>query len=293
MRHLSQPEIDERTRDIFANIVTLSERGQISFHGINPEGEYWIVLWTDVLEEMEIRGGGFRSGFMAGTQMPVPTHPDPPRSKIALLDKPLPAAPYLVKLGHRVHMERALAEGVIRLSPAASFSDASLNPAIRDDELSIGISRLPEDMPADPLRAEVPLTSPVRGQAFLDIKIRALTNYYVHCMAHRYELRLFDDFKYDACLVVREPRLFISRVQEVAAAQLPGWSFAVAPVRYIDPLNHGPALPDVFFSKHFRYSYQREFRLGWLPPSPMAHLEPLDLRLGALDDICDLIVLPG
>jgi hypothetical protein len=292
MRHLSQDEIEERTRDIIANMSILSEQGKISLRGINPEGEYWMILWTDILEEMEIRGAGFRSEFLTSAQLPIPTYPKLPKAKLALGSQSLPPMPYLVKLGHQIFMERMISEGVIRVNPAASFNDASLNRTIRDDELSISVRKLPEDLSVDELREKVPSETLIPPQGFREVVVRSLTNYLVYCMSFRYELRLFDDFQYDACVIVKNPKTFIARVQAKAAEKLPGWRLAVAPVSYIDPLNHGGALPDVFFCKHFRYAYQQEFRLGWLPPRKIDNLDPLDLRLGALDDLAELIVLP-
>jgi hypothetical protein len=294
LRHLDQAEIEERARDVIANMLSLSERGQISFPLNNPEGDYWMVLWTDMLEELGIREGGFQRGFLEGTQLPVATYPTPPRSHLAVLEKPLPRDPFLLKFGEKRFMELALSKGEIRVNPATTFEDSSLNPAIRDDELAIAVQRLPEDVAgADPFRASVPLEKPPAAGGFTEVTVRSRSNYYVYCMAYRYELRLVDDFAYDACLVIRDPRAFVSRVAGAVRERLPDWHFAECPVTYVDPLNYGSALPDVFYSKHFRYSYQREYRLAWLPPAPAAKLEPLDLKVAPLGDIAELIAFPS
>ncbi|HEX5081915.1 MAG TPA: ABC transporter permease [Blastocatellia bacterium] len=52
-----------------------------------------------------------------------------------------------------------------------------------------------------------------------------------------------------------------------------------------------PAPPSVYFAKHFRYWYQQEYRVVWTPPTPIAKLPPLDVEMGNLKDICEIICL--
>jgi len=63
------------------------------------------------------------------------------------------------------------------------------------------------------------------------------------------------------------------------------------PANYVDPLL--PRSADVFvpLCKHFRYSYQEEYRFCWLPSPPVQKLSYVDIRLGSLADIAELVVL--
>jgi len=63
------------------------------------------------------------------------------------------------------------------------------------------------------------------------------------------------------------------------------------PVTYIDPFGDYKSEPDVYFSKHFRYGYQKEFRLVWLPPAKTDLLDPVFLEIGSMEDYCHLITL--
>jgi hypothetical protein len=45
------------------------------------------------------------------------------------------------------------------------------------------------------------------------------------------------------------------------------------------------------FSKHFRYAYQDEFRFVWRPSERAETLRHVDLNIGSLEDIAELIVL--
>ena len=115
----------------------------------------------------------------------------------------------------------------------------------------------------------------------------------------KYDYRLFDDFSrggqepYDSCLVIRNPQAFIDRMRECGETKLPGWDFNESPVTYRDPHHpvRGPGPVDVFFTKHFRYAWQREFRMAWLPPNAGDRLESVEFELGPLGDYCELLSL--
>ena len=46
----------------------------------------------------------------------------------------LTAGSYLLKFGHKQHITDMIEKGVLRISPAESYDDPSLNPAIADRE---------------------------------------------------------------------------------------------------------------------------------------------------------------
>jgi hypothetical protein len=71
--------------------------------------------------------------------------------------------------------------------------------------------------------------------------------------------------------------------------QLPGWHATVNAVEYYDPLLVTPGEVDVLTCKHFRYAYQKEVRVAWLPPGPIQTLEPIFVELGSLSDIAEVL----
>ena len=70
----------------------------------------------------------------------------------------------------------------------------------------------------------------------------------------------------------------------------PGWDRSVGEVEYYDPLMVRPQEVSPPMSKHFRYTYQKEVRFAWVPPSNIGHLEPLQLDIGPLTDIAELVL---
>jgi hypothetical protein len=50
-------------------------------------------------------------------------------------------------------------------------------------------------------------------------------------------------------------------------------------------------LPFLGSTKHFRYAWQREFRLAWGPPNARDKLESVEFVWGPLDECCELLTL--
>jgi len=71
--------------------------------------------------------------------MPNPSWPNVPRALAALGGREFEPGKCLFKFGKEKHLRHALLTGSIRVAPASSYSDPSLNYAIRDDELSFTI----------------------------------------------------------------------------------------------------------------------------------------------------------
>src|ERR1035438_8418849 len=65
-----------------------------------------------------------------------------------------------------------------------------------------------------------------------------------------------------------DPMFKQGRMRECGKIKLPGWDFDESPVTYRDPHHpvRGPGPADVFFTKHFRYAWQREFGLAGPQP---------------------------
>lgn len=296
MLHLSDAEVRQRAKDVFLNMPVMTEKAKIGLPPVNSESTDWMVLWTHVLEEFVIRFGpyplGFETGFMSDVSVPLPSNPLAEKAAAVVANRTAPQGAYLVKYGRLKFLKPAYESGKIRIAPASSYADASLNPAIRDEELEVEIQPPPSE-----LRLEVidPKTGERKGQIRPignRITMGSRTDYYVYCLSSLFVPRLFLDFdNADACLVITRPRDFVESVFREFERRLPDFSGLEKPVRYIDPLNATPGDIEVFFCKHFRYAYQKEFRLVWLPPQPRSELEPVFLELGSLDGLGELISL--
>lgn len=287
MSILSSKELEVRCNDILCNLTILSPVGQVSFREINAEGKYWLVAWTHVLEEFALRYGpypsGFKNGFTKGADMVSPTFPAPPTSKVVIDAIGGVPASALYKFGKYKYLSESLKRGRFRIAPASIYNDPSLNSAVRDDELSFVISK--RTMGVKFRGAH----NSLRAFGRIDKKLVSNTNYYVICFATDYTLREYDDFEADACLVIKEPTRFVRDLMTVVSEKLPDFTSSASSVKYVDPLNCEELDINLYMCKHFRYTYQNEYRAIWVPKTPTSELEAISVELGSLEGYVDLL----
>jgi hypothetical protein len=182
-------------------------------------------------------------------------------------------------------------KGALRIAPASSFADVGVNNARRDTELDLETAPSIDDL--NRLCARDGLRPPGFGEHGQWTYVsQAKTDYYVYCVAARFDHRLFDDFDADSCVVIRDPNAFEARLRRAAGEALGEWKLYATPIDYVDPLFPPVDTLNPFFCKHFRYFYQHEYRYFWIPEVKTdASLQPLLLDIGSLHDCCELFSL--
>jgi hypothetical protein len=297
MENLSAEELVERHNDILSNIVEMTAERKIGIVMRDEHIDYWSEVLTQVYEEFVLRGYKPPQPFEEYFQKHPPQIPDLDYPGIEAAEdrwNEMNLAPgtFLVKLGKRQYLEPFLESGQVRIAPASFYADESLNRAINDDELSLSIYRRRGQGSTDAIgQSPDQLNSAIAEVGPVVHRLQAPTNYLVYCMAGEYDRRLFSDFGADCCIVVREPQKFIRNMLEAMRKVLGGWQSFGAPVTYVDPMNASLGQLNIFFSKHFKYAYQKEYRLIWLPPEPLKQIDPLNIAIGPLDQWCELISL--
>jgi hypothetical protein len=302
LRDLSNSDLFTRAGDLWTITLRHSQDGKI---GISPN-VFDLERHMHVLEELAIRGIQCRQPAIVGaTQAPKPDSPKVRRALKSLASKNWPN-PILVKFGERKYMAPLFLEGKGRISLARTYIDPSLGRARADDESQISIYVHPMDahrlmaVEHDPdgsrgTDVDVPYLGSVR------IVLQANSDFYVYCMAESCDVRMFDDFTtptsdVDTCVIITRPDEFKTRVREAVATRLPEWRPLDGPVTYVDPFFCRVHELVAQFCKHFRFAYQKEYRLLWLPedadhvtkPPPPDHVH---FDLGPLTDCAKLIWL--
>jgi hypothetical protein len=290
---LAQVELNQRIRDVFLSMLRLTPEGKVGLPAMDAHGVRWMELWTHVLEEMKLRFGPHPGGFtkeILHTE-PLPDFVGPLAKRAAGALNHLPKAGAAIKFGKPEHMEALFERGALRVQSASFYRKPSHNGAVRDDELALQVSlslnreqviRIvsnPQDVPSDIVTRRV------------DIRYESKTDYWLYCLTTTAEPRLFVDFEAQACVVIKDPARFRASLRSAVDAVVGTTVFRDGKVAYIDPLLPLSATIDVPMSKHFRYAYQHEYRLAWLPPSPRSDLTHLDIELGSLHDYAELIVV--
>ena len=294
-RHLSRVELTKRIRDIFLNMLTVMPDAKIGLLKLDEVGAEWMEKWTHVLEEMVCRYGPYPAGFDRDIlhSEPFPNFASELAGKGASLISALGLQPgqVFIKYGKRTFMEGLVERGALRLQPGSFFSNPAHNQAVRDDEMTVPVSFMltreqilrlvknPRDVPAD-----------VKEQR-LDISFHSRADFWLYCVTESIEPRLVVDFEAEACVVIRDRRDFARRLAAAAANALGPAELRQNKANYVDPLI--PKSPKIFapLAKPFGYTYQAEYRFCWLPNPPVSKVDPIDLELGPLHDIAELVVI--
>ncbi|TPN46361.1 hypothetical protein FJ978_24855 [Mesorhizobium sp. B1-1-7] len=293
-RHLSRDELGTRFRDIMRNLLTVTPNTKIGVHLVDEQnGPVW-EKFTHVAEEMQLRYGPWPAGM--GRDILQRDHLPNYASNLAkqaverISALGLRRGDVFIKLGKRIHMERLYLHGQLRIQPASFFSEPNHNQAIRDDELSLSFSFA---MVRDDFGKLVRYSPQADGAAEqrLDVRFDAQSDYYLYCLTSSVEPRLVVDFSAEACVVIRDKGAFRDRLRRAVIAHDPELEMHEGPAIYVDPLVPTSGRPFIPLSKYFGYAYQDEYRFCWLPRRPEERLSHIDLEIGSLEDIAELVLL--
>lgn len=190
----------------------------------------------------------------------------------------------LFRYDKRIHIEKLIHEGQIRIRPAADFQQMEHDRARHDDEcakkyfLSGAHTRITtQDGRNIPILGDIEQTV-------------SSPNYYIFCMACDWDTELFTDFDdADACVIINDVELFSRQIEIAAAAQLPGWDSHHNPIEYFDPYERFEnEYIDTAMSKNFRFAYQREYRFLWFSQNGAVPDGFKFLELGSLGNLAEI-----
>lgn len=303
---IDAPELRERLDIIANNCIRYDSVGHASL--VN-DTDYWHRKSEEMVEELRIRP---REGFFT-------SEPSEPRARVLHMHHdfrqhsdyahsapwgrvpvlPPLSGPALFKFGQHSHLLDALERGILRVSRVSRYADPSLGVArIDSNELRLMLRPSPESFPIvvrDERGQPVADTSSPRDHQ-LAIEIGGDIDAFAWCCSEVYEPRLFVDFGADACLIVRDAREFMRRVNAGLLLHFPALQGCRGGrVRYYDPICVDEDIPEMFraplgpmFFKNWKYSYQAEYRFVWPVPSG-TQFRQVDIRVAPLADICTLV----
>lgn len=290
MQHMTNEYLIQRAKDILQNITSLTDQGQIGLLGPEKGGGRLMRLFSHFLMESLYRTGDrvglFKQYGLQDTLVPNASFPDSPKGFIFEKAVSLPRkGKYLLKLGKVKYLKDMYENGRFRINPASSYSDPSLNYAIGDEELSIELFREPKRVHLDILDpTAVNIEDVLHPVQDMQINVESKTDYLVWCSSYEHDHRLVEDFSAECCVIIKDIGIFFKKLIDEVFRLFPGYSIRVGEVMYIDPLHPSEFAYDIFFAKHFRFMYQKEFRLVVIPPKKVEKLLPLDVEIGPMSE---------
>lgn len=297
LQSLSRDELVQRGKDIMNNIIEITPALKIAPVGMSEGGvseatEYWTILFTHILEECSLRGYPIRGplGNLEPSVFPNLKWAANERAAQIFPARHVQMETYLVRYGKKEHLKETYVTGNININPSLMYNDPSLNRAIKDDELELTMKTKSPliDSLASQYVGELLNIPPYVTQEKV---LRCSSDYFVFCMSTTLSIRLLGDFEADACILITNPKLFLSRLTEACSAIHPAFHWFPAVIQYIDPLHPPVHDVNVCATKHFRYSYQKELRIIGLPPEGAKELRPFAAKVTSLEECGELITL--
>lgn len=288
----SSETLETRFRDVFLNVYDVTADGKIV---PRPDEDLFLLQkFTHLIEEWNSRGGlpvsvaksaaaqvrkYFENGEPVGTRF------------FEKLQKP--SAPFLVRYSKKEFLEPLLKRGLLRICPASYYSDPTHIESVRDSETAREIffptfrERLRGETSISVQGYQIPLRD-----SDLSIPVE-MQDYFLLSSCSQIYHRLPTDFDATAAIVIRDPKLFSQRVISAFLAAYPEWQPIMGNVTYYDPYNDYNKLArrqQFQMLKHFRYSYQREHRIAFLPRTlPPVPLKPEFINIGPMTDYAEIV----
>jgi hypothetical protein len=293
LRSLTNMQLQARVEHIASNCFVLGDDGKYRLRFIVKDGFYRPVRNLDFTrmmvhswEELRMRGNPPFDPFLRDKNLQLAKRLTDEswcsrndwirNSRLSQTQYEIPRM--LFKFSQTKFNRQLFESGQLFLRPASAYNDASLNNALLDDEL---------------VRTWYSESGVLRKFSVSD--------YHCACFSGTFDLRLFRDFRENefSCVAIRDVAEFIRRIEisiEKHNTRNPKNKISMmqpSTVLYYDPFwLEDMTIPfEGYFSKHFRFAYQEEFRLIAIP----AHSDPLQsfvLNVGSLRDISEFIFDP-
>ena len=291
----SKEDLFNRTCDVFHNIAELDGLGKIAPTAGMMNDAWLMQKFTHLIEEYGGRGG-VPVDLISAANEPLDKYfaDGEPVGVRLFRNLEQPKGSNLVRFSRRKYLEDMFHNGRIMVSPASSYSNGSLLNAQKDLETTRSYT-IPTHNFLLNGQTHVNIEGKVYDARAGDVEIvENVPDYYAYCMCSEIDRRLPSDFKADAALVISDPKRFQRLFFDSLRSKLKGWEMRRGKVKYYDPFLDYKKYSDLEMTKHFRYHYQKEFRLVARPKRNVGQtLEPFFINVGPMTEYSVLYTLDG
>lgn len=237
-----------RLKGLLSAVFDLDFQGEIVYR---PEKQFYSSALVDVLEELRLREIPHQDAALRFSRQLMSTF-EPERVRVlAEALHQLRGKKCLFKLMEKVHAHH-LVGGTVRFTPASWYANEGLSDAVRDDE-----HRLDHVLKGLRITTIDGRSAPVIGDR---ISRQSSGEYLVSCFSVACDLRLFNLFKYDACVVISNATEFVPSVREEYGRLYPTDTFLFDAIEYLDPFREFKAKKPIELVKSIDFAFEREFR---------------------------------
>lgn len=292
LRYYREPYMDTFTAeqfnarwvDIQDNILRLNANGKVG--PPDPRKDpIWMERFTDLIAESQFRGGisskldkGIMlQHFVANTS-----------GKVNNIDAALWEKNYIFRFGQKKYNYQSLNEGKIRLIRSGRYSANDMNRAQKDDENTFTFSVMPAFLKGVDGMSGLTSFDQAASEGGVHVEFTSNKEYLVWCAAASYDARLPYAFDSDSVLIIHDRKRFERETAKALLRFNSELKVRCGKVRYFDPFIDLERTLDIPFAKHFRFSYQDEYRVvaeGARPP------EELFLEIPKLHQYAEVVEL--
>ncbi len=261
-------QFNSRWVDIQDNLTQLSPELKIS--PADPRKEpIWIERFTDLIAESQFRGG---IPSTLGKGILLEQFASNTSSKIEHIDFGMWDKNYIFKFGQKKYNLQALQEGKIRFVRSGRYSATDMNKAQKDDENQFTFSVMPAFLKDLDGMSGLTAFDKSGQKNGIQLQFSSRDEYLVWCASSSYDPRLPYAFKADSVLVIKDRQRFERDVKNALLSFNKDFYVRTSQVKYLDPYIDLSLNLDIPFTKHFRFSYQDEYRIvaeGINPPEEL------------------------
>jgi hypothetical protein len=237
LEHATGEELKQRLSYLMSNMSDFTADGKLALKNPHEEG-LWVEYFTHVLEEYALRGEAIAPEMVQKEHFDWRRYVSLKRAYELWKGRELPLGSYLLKFSKLKYLRPFLNVGNLRIMPASSYQDPSLNFSIRDSELEFTQELYGAKVHSPPNRdysiprdkwVEMPIIGNVKST------VKSFSDYYISCFPYSYEYRLYDDFEAEGCMLIKDPVRFAKSLKARMEEFLPGWNLLYGGVDYLDP----------------------------------------------------------
>lgn len=287
--------LSERLVHLMNNCVRLDHRSMVQLSAVDQPDIFARLL--DTFAETTLRHGSVQAGqnpeaWKRSNNAMI--SPSEAVAEKAIKLKSLVAGEkgYLLRFSSFEFMNDLVRNGGVFLQSASVYKNQE-NISVRDDELKLTLVRYLSAKAALSISDEFGGPSAMREARSIEYSITA-PDFLTLCLTDSINYRMISDWNAEAAAIIRDPNEFFERLRGASQKlHTENHGLEKGKVRYIDPYFESYAKiqsEDLPFCKHFKFSYQREFRYV-IRNSQKIENADRKIYLGDLSDIATLVDL--
>lgn len=244
----SEATLHSRFYGLLSAVFDLDYLGGVVYR---PHKQLYASALVDVIDEMQLRQITYQDKAVRFSKTLLSRFDSQKALLIAQTLQQLKGRKCLFKFLHKEHAP-ALLSGSIRFTPASLYANEGLNTAVKDNELRI--DHVLKGLRITTMEGErIPVVDDC-------ISTQASGEYLISSFSVACDLRLFNLFEYDTCVVIANGTEFEIAVREKFQRLHCTDMLRFSVVEYLDPFRQLWGKQSIEFIKSIDFAFEREYR---------------------------------